>query len=256
MAGDLEDLLVGVGHGTHEGLVAFTWGAPEGPPDATWITVFQDGRIQLRGQSEPTEDDTEHAGRGPIAAQDLAAAFLAHGLKDMDPEPPSDPSEGYTLAVSGGDVSWERHFTRETLEASPALQDMAHLFESLRAPFLSPPDRDPSAIAPLTVQTSTVFKGTMLVGGLLTCGLVGVMLWVVSRNMPKTLDGLGLRLRNRRRYAWKDLTLRKRVASHDPAVVMGYDLLTQDGRGIRLAAGAFEDGETVVQYVLDRMAEV
>ncbi len=256
MAGDLDDLLVGVGHGTHEGPVAFTWGAPEGPPDATWITVFQDGRIQLRGQAEPTDGETEHPGRGPFAAQDLAAAFLAHDLQNLAVTTPSDTGQEYTLAVVGGDISWERCFSRDTLAASPALQDLQRVFTDLREQALTPRDHSAAEIAPLTVRTSTVFKGTMLVGGLLTCGLVGVMLWVVSRNMPKTMDGLGLRLRNRRRYAWKDLTLRKRVASDDPSVVMGYDLLTRDGRGIRLAAGAFENGENVVQYALDRMAEV
>jgi hypothetical protein len=117
------------------------------------------------------------------------------------------------------------------------------------------PQADPEEVAPIEVRASTIFNATLIIGGLLSCGLVGVMLLVVSRNMPRRMDARGLRLRNGKRFGWADLTLKKRVAANDEGMVLGYDLIAPDGTGIRLAEGAFADGAAVVAYALDRMAE-
>ncbi len=258
MAGDLENLLIAVGEGTAEGPVAITWGVHAGIRGATWTTVFSDGRVQVRRQAEPEDEVSVYGPLGHDAVQELASTILTYDVPHLKLPPPQDPAHVLSLEVSGGTVSWQQLYSRLAIQETPQLLDVqatfSRLLEQARAAS-EVADRPPAEVAPLTVKTSTLFTMTAVIGGLMTCGLVGVMLWVVSRSMPRTMDGLGLRLRNGRRYAWKDLTLRKRVAANDPSLVMGYDLLTQDGRGIRLAAGAFHDGEAVVRYALDRMAQ-
>jgi hypothetical protein len=259
MAGDLENLLVQVGEGTFDGPVAITWGVHEGIRGATWITVFADGRVQIRKQAEPEDELTVYDGQGQEPVRELVSTILTYDIPNLRLPPPQDPSHALTLEVSGGDVSWQLHFSRLALQDTPQLLDLQQTFSRIRnqaRDAAAVAERPAADVAPLTVRISTIFKVTAVIGGIMTCGLVGVMLWVVSRSMPKTMDGLGIRLRNRKRYAWADLTLRKRVASHDETLVMGYDLLTEDGRAVRLAEGAFRDGEAVVQYALARMSEV
>jgi len=255
----VENLLVQVGEGTHDGPVAITWGVHEGIRGATWTTVFADGRVQIRKQGEVEDEVAVYDGQGHEPVRELVSTILTYDIPNLTLPAPQDPGHVLTLEVSGGDVSWQLQFSRHALQDTPQLLDLQQTFSRIRdqaRDAATVAERPPAEVAPLTVKISTIFKVTAVIGGLMTCGLVGVMLWVVSRNMPKTMDGLGVRLRNRKRYAWADLTLRKRVASHDETLVMGYDLLTEDGRGIRLAAGAFQEGEAVLEYALTRMSEV
>ncbi len=258
MANEVENLLVRIANKEQDLAATITWGIHKGiTAGAEWITVFADGRVQRRDDHPTREDQVEVLGPVPHEGiKELVDSIILYGILALALPQPVDLGGVKSLQVSGGDVSWSLDVPRSSVRDLPQLADLERLFEQLwsQAQALAAYDEEPpTELAARPVAISTLFKVTAVVGGLMTCGLVGVMLWVVSRHMPKTMDGHGLKLRNGRSYAWKDLTLRERV-THD-GQVMGVDLLTPDDRGIRLAGGAFQDGEAVVQYALERMAE-
>jgi hypothetical protein len=61
--------------------------------------------------------------------------------------------------------------------------------------------------APVEVSLSTLFWVLVIVVGLLTCGTVGLVLWLSSRWMfPLRIDSTGVTRRDGKRFRWDDAT--------------------------------------------------
>ena len=88
----------------------------------------------------------------------------------------------------------------------------------------------------------------------MTCGVVAVVMWAVMRKLPAAMDADAVTTRGGRVIPWSELSLRQRVNAARPSEVMGFDLMHPDGTEIRLAVGAFTNGQAVVDYALERMA--
>ncbi len=254
MANDLENLLVAVGEGAATGPVVFSWGVHQGIRGARWTDVHGDGRVVVRTTGD---EQAQPIGRvDPGAIKELVDSLLTYDIGALKVAAPADPGRVLTLDVTGPGVSWQLQMSVSAPQDHPELADIQGMFSDLHD-LAAAAAQEPQlpAPAPREVRPSTLFKGTMVLGGLMSCGVVAVVMLPILRKMPRVMDAEGLTLRNGQRFTWKELRPRRRVDAAKPDVVLGYDLLAEDGTQIRLAEGAFADGAAVVEYALERVTE-
>lgn len=259
-------LRVYAGGGRGDGLY-LVWGVHEGMRGARWIAVCGDGLVRQTCSGSAGADDV--VGHVPVkAARDLAELVSNGGVLERAGQP-SDPGCVLTLEIACFEDRARASFPPG--DPDPALAAVAARFAALAAasrgpgppsarvdaappsPADAPPRGEPAdAPQPLDVEVSPLFWVTLGAGGLMTCGLVAVAMFILSRRFPRRLDGDGITLRDGRRFVWRDLRLRERVLPDGR--VMGHDLLAGDGTAIRLAPGGLVEGRAVTAYALARLA--
>ena len=191
------------------------------------------------------------AGRlGPDEAADLSALLLAgiaYHLQD-----PSKNCEGL-IEIRHARKTWVLGFTLAQLEDDPMLERTWELLEAIQRRGVE--RQGQPGHSAIDVEPSLLFWISMLVGGLLSFGLLSVVMLAGLRSMPQEMDRQGITLRNGKRYRWDGVKARIRNSVNPPNELLGCDLITRDGRTIRLTLGGFKDGERVLQYALDRIEE-
>lgn len=240
------------------GPAAMTWAVHQGMRGAQRTTVLADGRV-LR--------DDEVLGAVPrTRVAELARAMTA--ALSAEAPGPTDPGHLLTVELTGHGVSEQRQLAMNATDV-PEVAALRALFtavadeagQSVPGPVPatpSVPGPAPAAHpvpgpAPITIQPAAFYWVTMILGGLMTCGVVAVVMWAVMRKLPAAMDANGVTTRGGRVIPWSELSLRRRVNAERPDEVVGYDLMHPDGTEIRLAVGAFTDGQAVVRYALERM---
>ena len=234
------DLLASLAAGG-EGPAAMTWAIHQGMRGATTTTVLADGRVLKDGE------ELGRAARGRVA--DLARA-MAEALSCEAPGP-TDPGHLLTVELTGEGVSEQRQLAMSAMTVRE-IATLRELFRVLGHEASSEPEEPPPA--PITVAPASFYWVTMIVGGLMSCGVVTLVMWLVMKKLPAAMDAEAVTTRGGRRIPWSELSLRKRVNAARPDEVMGYDLMHPDGTEIRLAVGAFQDGQAVVRYALEQMS--
>lgn len=229
------------------GPAAMTWAVHQGMRGANTTVVLADGRVLKDG---------EELGRvAPARVADLARA-MAEALA-CDAPPPTDPGHLLTVELTGEGVSEQRQLAMSamTVREVASLRELFRVLghEAQAGPPAAPPVVQEPPPAPITVSPATFYYLTMIVGGLMSCGVVAAVMWFVMKKLPAAMDAEAVTTRGGRRIPWSELSLRKRVNAARPDEILGYDLLHPDGTEIRLAVGAFQDGQAVVRYALDRM---
>lgn len=101
----------------------------------------------------------------------------------------------------------------------------------------------------IDVKLTSFFWTTFGCGGLMTCGLVAVILWVQARRFPRRMDAAGVETRAGKRYPWAGLEVTRWVNARTGAV-LGYDLVAPDAGRIKLAAASLQGGWDTVNYAL------
>lgn len=221
------------------GPAAMTWAVHEGMRGAQRITVLADGRV-LR-------DEAMIGVVAPSAVADLARAMSA-ALSAQAPGP-TDPGHLLTVELTGEGVSEQRPLAMSAT-AVPEIAALHSLFTALA----DQAGQSASGPAPIKIQPAAFYWVTMILGGLMTCGIVAVVMWAVMRKLPAAMDADAVTIRGGRVIPWSELSLRQRVNAARPSEVMGFDLMHPDGTEIRLAVGAFTNGQAVVEYALERMS--
>ena len=96
----------------------------------------------------------------------------------------------------------------------------------------------------LELHLKATFVVLMIALGLMSCGMVPLLMWFVSvRHYPKALDREGVTLNNGKRLPWRDLTAKRRLV-----------LRTRSGRQVVTGVG-LSFGETNVNIAPRVLAE-
>jgi hypothetical protein len=208
--------------------------------------IWPDGRITLR---KGRLGSVRHIGQ--LALEDISdlAAFLLAALDDRPAVPNSSSNRRVEVLLSR--KVWARGLSDNGLDESPLLVKTWERLQVIQELI----EGDRNGLTPMEVEPSLLFWTSMLIGGFLSFGLLAVVMLVGLRSMPQEMDGQGLTLRDGRRYRWDGVEARIRNAANAPNELLGCDLLTQDGKTIRLTLGGVKDGERVLQYALDRIQE-
>ena len=100
----------------------------------------------------------------------------------------------------------------------------------------------------LVVIPEASWKNRLLIGGLASCGLYALVMWVfVYRRLPMRLDEEGMTLRDGTRFLWKDAG----------RVMKGEDLAISFGEmKVSILPSDLENGEEAVRYAEARLREI